>query len=191
MKRIFILITVLLSASAAFAESPLVSKTSKYNFRFLPLGLVVGLASVSLDVAVNPDWTVGPELSYAKFKVDASGTNGASFDVNLASGGIRANWFKHGVYTDGLYVGPFVRYAKTAINSTGTTTVTGETAGVAIGSLIGYGWFWDSFNMMLGAGAAVATGESNMVVTETNGKRTEIPNRGAGPAGEFSLGWTF
>lgn len=164
---------------------------SKYNFRFSPLGLVLGIGNASLDVAINSDWTVGPELSYAKFKLDASGGGGTTYDVNLASAGVRANWFKNGVYTDGLYVGPFLRYAKTSVGSTGATVVTGETAGVAVGSLVGYGWFWNSFNMMLGGGAALAMGESNMVITEANGKRTEIPNRGAGFAGEFSLGWTF
>ncbi len=191
MKRALILLTVLMSTSAAFAQSAISGTGSKYNFRFSPIGLVVGLAGVTLDVAVCSDWTVGPELSYAKFKVNASGTNQTSFDVSLASAGVRANWFKNGVYTDGLYVGPFVRYAKTSIDASGSTTVTGEVAGVAVGSLVGYGWFWNSFNMMLGGGAAVASGSSNMVVTESNGNRTEIPNRGVGLAGEFSLGWTF
>jgi hypothetical protein len=191
MKRAFILFTVLLSTSAALAQTETSGSGSKYNFRFSPLGLIVGLASISLDIAIHPEWTVGPELSYAKFNVNTSGTNPTSLDVNLASAGLRANWFKNGVYTDGLYVGPFVRYAKTSINASGATTVTGETSGVAAGSLIGYGWFWDSFNMMLGAGAAVASGESNMVVTDSNGNRTAIPNRGVGLAGEFSLGWNF
>ena len=191
MKRALILLTILLSSTGVFAQSAMNSTGSKYNFRFSPLGLVFGLASASLDIAVNQDWTVGPELSYAKFKVNASGTNQTSFDVNLASAGVRANWFKNGVYTDGLYVGPFVRYAKTSIDASGSTTITGEAAGVAVGSLVGYGWFWNSFNMMLGGGAAVASGSSNMVVIDSNGNRTEIPNRGVGLAGEFSLGWTF
>ena len=191
MKRAFILFTLLLSSTAAFAQSAMNTSGSKYNFRFSPIGLLVGLASVSLDVAITPEWTVGPELSYAKFKLNASGTNQTSFDVSLASAGVRANWFKNGVYTDGLYVGPFVRYAKTSIDASGSTTITGESAGVAVGSLVGYGWFWNSFNMMLGGGAALATGVSNMVITDSNGNRTEVPNRGAGFAAEYSLGWTF
>lgn len=191
MKRVLILFAVLLSTSSLFAQAGSSAKGSQYNFRFSPLALALGIASVTLDVSINPEWTVGPELSYAKFKINASGNNSTSYDVNLASAGVRANWFKNGVYSDGLYVGPFVRYAKTSIDASGSTTITGEAAGVAIGSLVGYGWFWNSFNMMLGGGAAVAMGNSNIVVTESNGNRTEIPNRGAGFAGEFTVGWTF
>ncbi len=191
MKSVLILIMVLLSTSSVFAQAVTSTESSKYNFRFSPLALILGIASATLDVVIYPDWTVGPELFYAKFKVNVSGGTGTTYDVNLASAGVRANWFKNGVYTDGLYVGPFVRYAKTSIDASGTTTITGEAAGVAIGSLVGYGWFWNSFNMMLGGGAAVAIGDSNIVVTESNGKRTEIPNRGAGFAGEFTVGWAF
>jgi hypothetical protein len=194
MKRALILLTILLSTSSALAEGETSSSGAKYNFRFSPLGLIVGLASVSVDIAIHPEWTVGPEFSYAKFNVSTSGINNTStstLDVNVASAGLRANWFKNGVYTDGLYVGPFARYATTNINATGATTVTGKTSGVAVGSLIGYGWFWNSFNMMLGAGAALAAGDSNMVVTDSNGNQTTVPNRGAGLAAEYSLGWTF
>ena len=191
MKRALILVTVLLSVSGAFAQSGMNSTGSKYNFRFSPVALLIGIANVSLDVVISPEWTLGPSLSYAKFKIDAKGNSGTSYDVNLASAGVRANWFKNGVYTDGIYVGPFVTYLKTSIGATGTTTITGDAAGVAFGSLVGYGWFWNSFNMMLGGGAAVATGESNIVVTDSNGNRTDIPNRGVGVTGEYTIGWTF
>ena len=191
MKRAIILLTVLLSATGAFAQSAMNSEGSKYNFRFSPLGLLVGIAGVSLDVAVSPEWTVGPELAYAKYRISASGANSTSYDISLASAGVRANWFKNGVYTDGIYIGPFVRYAKTSIDASGSTSITGETAGVAFGSLIGYGWFWNSFNMMLGGGAAVASGVSNIVIVDSNGNRTEVPNRGVGFAAEYTLGWTF
>ena len=191
MKRALILLTVLLSTSQAFAQSGMNSTGSKYNFRFSPLSLLIGVANVSLDVTIAPDWTLGPSLSYAKFKIDANGNNGTSYDVNLASAGVRANWFRNGVYTDGLYVAPFVTYLKTSIEASGTTTVTGDAAGVAFGGIVGYGWFWNSFNMMLGAGAAAATGESNMVVTDNNGNRTDVPNRGVGLTGEYTIGWTF
>lgn len=56
--------------------------------------------------------------------------------------------------------------------------------------LVGYGWFWDSFNMMLGGGAAVPFGESKVEVTDPNGVKTEKDVR-SGLAIEFSLGWTF
>lgn len=167
------------------------SSQNDYNFRFHPISLIVGALSAEFDIRVSDQWTVGPEVNYWNIKFTSAGTSASTFEIHNSSIGVRANWFKNDVFTDGLYVGPFVRYTRATVNATGTTSVTGDASGIYFGSLIGYGWFWDSFNMMLGGGVALASGTSNIVVTESNGQRTEAPNNAAGFTAEYSLGWTF
>jgi hypothetical protein len=191
MKRVFLILALVFSGTSVLALNSSPDSGSKYNFRFSPINLLVGSAVIALDFQLNDQWTLGPELSYWNASLTLNRTTGQKIDVNMSSIGARANWFKNGIYTDGFYIGPFARYSKTSINATGSTTITGDASGVTAGSLFGYGWFWESFNMMLGGGGALATGQSTLVVTDSSGNRTEVPDRGIGLALEYTLGWTF
>src|SRR4051812_32839201 len=106
MRKLIACVCLLVASSSAFA----VGKSDTMNFRFDPLGLLLGMASVNLDIAVNPEWTVGPQLAYWQLKVGQAGDFTSDFEVKAYSFGARANWFANGVYTDGLYVGPSLRY---------------------------------------------------------------------------------
>ncbi|MBC7371022.1 MAG: hypothetical protein H7326_05615 [Bdellovibrionaceae bacterium] len=196
MKSVLTILSFIVLATTANAadigSGPLTENSpADYNIRFHPIPLLVGAASINMDFKIGSNWTVGPELTYWNISVTNTGNNAGKIDVNYSSAGLRANWFKNGTYTDGFYVGPFARYGSTKINTVGSSTVTGDASGTSVGSLFGYGWFWRSFNMMLGGGFAVASGQSTLVNADSAGNRTEIPNKGAGPAGEYSLGWTF
>lgn len=62
------LVTALsLQSAGAFAASG-----DSMNFRFNPIGLIVGLFGVNLDFAVHENWTVGPEGSYWRLKFDST-----------------------------------------------------------------------------------------------------------------------
>lgn len=188
MKRL--LCTLLLtSCTSAWA-----SHSNDFNFRFSPLGLIVGSIHTALDYKVTPSWTVGPEISYWHLSVGSSTGYSSSFDVKSFGVGVRGNWFYNGVYTDGFYVGPSLKYASTSLSVTRTdgSDVSAKASGMFAGALVGYGWFWDSFNIMLGIGATLNLGGENKVtITDSNGDKTPVRTGVAGLDAEFSIGWTF
>jgi len=160
-----------------------------FNARFSPLGLIIGSFNLTLDIAVGEDWTVGPQLSYTDFSV---GNEDARFENEGYSAGVRANWFKNGVYTDGLYLGPSITYSKVEATYTDTDgrALTGSAKGPAVSLLAGYGWFWDSFNIMLGLGATANLGDKFVKIRDRFGDE-KTSKASTALAGEFSLGWTF
>lgn len=175
------------AASASHAEH-----SDDMNFRFNPLGLVIGAIGVNFDIAVTDDWTVGPEGLYWHLKFD-NNSSFNDFEISAFSVGARANWFKNGVFTDGLYVGPSVKYFSIKATSTDATTYLdreGTASALAAVCLVGYGWFWDSFNMMLGGGLSLPLGNNKVEVTDAAGVKRE-ESVGGGFAAEFTLGWTF
>src|SRR5262249_20509216 len=126
------------------------------NFRFSPIGLIIGAINVGMDFQVNENWTVGPELTYWRFAVSSTknATFNEDFEITAFGGGTRANWFRNGVFTDGLYVGPHLDYASVKVTGRDVygADVEASWSGVIAGCLVGYGWYWDSFNIMLGGG---------------------------------------
>lgn len=160
------------------------------NFRFAPLGLLIGLIDLNLDFKIAPNWTLGPELMYWHFNVTLSDTE---YDVSALVGGVRANWFKNGVYTDGLYVGPALLYTASKVKWTdGTDNAEATNNAARLSTVVGYGWFWDSFNMMLGGGLSIPLGDGKIEARSSNGRREEINySRSGSVAFEYSLGWTF
>jgi hypothetical protein len=188
-KRLFCVLAFILSSSSAFAQG----SSGTYNFRFSPIGLIIGAVSADLDVAINDQWTLGPEFSYWHLSFDQTSGLSSKLDLTALSLGARANWFKNGIYTDGLYVGPSLKYLNARASATDTSgaSASAETSTAVAQVLVGYGWFWDSFNMMLGGGASTSLGTTSITVQSSNGQQTSENLPAAGLALEFTLGWTF
>ncbi|WP_413289766.1 hypothetical protein [Bdellovibrio sp. HCB337] len=191
MKNVLMVLTALFVSSSAMAYDQ--KPTADYNFRFSPIGLLVGSIGVDLSKAITPEWTVGPELNYWKFSLSSTDAAYTSdYDISSSKIGVRANWYKNGVYTDGLYVGPSISYASAKVTTTDALgEVTGEASGLFLGCLVGYGWFWDSFNMTLAGGAQTGLGDTKVKVTDSSGETTDVSSLSAGVALEYNLGWTF
>ncbi len=204
----FVLLGFSLSASAKPSKkaaevapvAPVASKvvyasdSAEYNFRFSPLGLIVGSININLDIVVAPDWTVGPVINYWRYSSSSDRTVfSKDFETTAYGFGARANWFKNGNFTDGLYVGPGLSYANVKVTTTDSTgdSVTGSASVMLASCLVGYGWYWDSFNMMLGGGASLGLGDTKVKVETSSGSSTEVSSTMAGVALEYSLGWTF
>ncbi len=170
------------------------SDSAQYNFRFSPIGLILGSINIDFDIAIAPDWTVGPTINYWRY---SSASDKATFSEDYKTTaygfGARANWFKNGNFTDGLYVGPSLAYANVKVSTTDTvgTTWTGSASVMLASCLVGYGWYWDSFNMMLGGGASLGLGDTKVKIESSSGSSTEVSTSIAGLALEYSLGWTF
>jgi hypothetical protein len=163
------------------------------NFRFGALGLLVGVLSVDLDFKMDQEWTLGPSLELVNMKVDRSAGYNDDFKVKGSNVGLRANWFKNGVFTDGLYVGPSLNYTSIKVTTTDASNQEISASGSVLIArcLVGYGWFWESFNMMLGGGLAVGLGDAKVEVKDSTGTNTKDVSIGSGLALEYTLGWTF
>jgi hypothetical protein len=191
-RHLLLLAAIALCTTLAWSPAR-ADNTDRFDFRFSPIGLIVGSFDVYVDVAIAPEWTIGPALQYWHFSINSGSDFTSSFDITAYALGVRANWFQNGVYTDGLYIGPSVKYANVTLKTSDSNgSVSGSVSGVLVGALIGYGWFWNSFNMMLGAGANLGVGNSNNVtVTGSSGNTTTTSTSLSGLDLEFSLGWTF
>lgn len=100
------------------------------NIRFYPVNLVAALVSVDFDFKIADQWTLGPSLSYWKFKIDKGGSFTNDFQINRYRIGARANWFKNGAFTDGLLFGPSIDYVNidlSTADSSGPVTAKGST----------------------------------------------------------------
>lgn len=158
------------------------------NFRFGPIGLLVGYIGANLDFKVgDSSWTVGPEVSY--WDVDI-------FDVDFEATwlGVRGNYYiGRPALTTGWYIGPFVSYVK-VINKDNDSSRGGEGRGedksFRLGAIGGYTWVWNSFNMMLGGGLQASTGEDVRTYYPDGSYKTDDQSA-AGLTGEFTIGWVF
>jgi hypothetical protein len=187
LKKIFAALIVLALSSSAFADNK-----DNYNFRFSPIGLLVGAITVNYDIAISDSWTLGPELEYWHFSLSEDSDFLSDYSVTAYAVGARANWFMNGKYTDGLYVGPRIDYVNIKLTTTDFTgDVTGTASTIVAGCLVGYGWFWNSFNQMLGIGASVGLGSTSVNITDSSGTSSSVSTSVAGLIGEYSLGWTF
>ena len=169
------------------------------NFRFGPIALLAGGLALDLDFRINEQWTIGPSLGYIKLKdKDRTTDSGdpAEAEVQASALGVRANYYFDSAFVDGWFLGPSFSFAKLEVDVKNKSTLqsaSAEVSGAAIGILAGYHWFWDSFNLNLGAGISSFTGPEKVTVNYSDGTKDEVkgPNGSAAFAAEFSLGWTF
>lgn len=161
-----------------------------FNARISPIYLLVGGVGLNFDYKINANWTVGPEVYYASYKLKLSSTD---LTVTGYGFGARANWFQNGVYTDGWFVAPMAAYSAAKASGTDVNGVSVEATGSAflVGAVGGYGWFWDNFNIMLGGGLALPIGDSKVEAKDSNGNRAEGKVTGSGVLIDFTLGYTF
>ena len=190
MKAHLKLLSLLVPVLVAIPYAASANGSDGMNIRFSPLGLIVGSFDLTLDVPVSTNWTLGPQLSYTHLSL---GTNDTGFSIKGYSAGLRANWFNNGVFSSGLYVGPSLVYDDLTVTYRQSDGTSGDakTSGLGAAVLVGYGWFWDSFNIMLGGGLQTHFQNASVTVTNPDGSQHTNSNLGTGLTGEFSLGWTF
>lgn len=175
---------VLASAASAHAD--------QFNFRFSPLGLLVGTANLALDYKLSDQWSVGPQITYTDLKV---GTFGSLSDFSIRGTGFAVE----GVYSfsasfqDGWYanasIGSNNVELKARNRSTGET-LSANGSGMNLQAGGGYKWFWQSFNMNLGLTLARSS-VSEIEIRDSNGVVTESYNPRLGVGIDFRMGFTF
>ena len=196
MRSLLIVLLVLTAScfgifSEAFADEQ-ASSSDQFDFRFMPVGLLFGALEADLDVKVAPEWTVGPIIGYSHNKYSSDSGFTTNYEYTRYAIGLRANWFSNGVYKDGFYVAPSLAMTKTKVTTSDSGgPVSNDASSDSATVVAGYGWFWSSFNMLVGGGGSLALGNTDMTLTHSDGSTTTISSRLGGLALEFSLGWTF
>jgi opacity protein-like surface antigen len=165
-----------------------------FNAHFGPVALLLGVVDAGLDIAVHDNWTVGPEIEYMHWNLHSTGSFTSDYDITAFAIGGRANWYANGVYTDGLYVSPQFAFANAKVSTTDSSGISteGTASSLIVRGVVGYGWFWDSFNIHLGGGLALPVGRSKVKMKASNGTEESVDfSRTGRLALEFNLGWTF
>lgn len=182
MKKSFLSLVFLLT----FSSSALGASGDRYNFRFQPLPLLVGLVNGSFDFKMSENWTLGPVMGLWNVKIG---------DVKLKASmiGVQGRYYFEPVFSeDTWYLAGGLNYATVDAELVDNSiTYTGSASGASLSLGGGYHWFWESFNMALGA--HLALGRSEVEVKDSNGNkyRDSARNPSAGIGLDYSLGWTF
>jgi len=192
MKKIARLLSIA-AASLLLTPCAYASNDDLYNFRFSPIGLIVGSVDANLDIKIDPNWTIGPQLGFWHHRFGSDYGFTSDFTVDAFEVGARANWFLNGAYVNSFFIGPALNYAHVKVTTTDSnhTPVSASISTVVASCLFGYAWFWDSFNIMLGGGGQFGLGKNAVELTNADGSKTSTNTRVAGLSAEFSLGWTF
>lgn len=165
---------------------------NKMNFRFGPVGVVFGTFNANLDIAMAPQWTLGPELSYRDITASSGPPFTSDYHLTALELGARANWFPRGIYRDGWYIGPSLGFATVNISTTDSGgSTSGGLSGLYMGCVGGYGWFWKHFNMMFGGGLTLGFGDTKVPVIDSSGGTTYVTTEVNAFDIEYSLGWAF
>lgn len=176
----------------SFSFSALAASGTQMNLRVSPLGLLAGALGAGLDIPITSEWTVGPEFSYVNYSVKRTGS--LTKDISISGYGLggRANWYRNGVHTDGLYLSPSLNYVNIRASSADAQgSISAEGNGLFLRGLAGYGWFWENFNMLLGGGLSAGLGASKVKVKDSTGVTTEEFDIQNSLAAEWTMGWTF
>jgi|GEM_PF-7048074 len=162
----------------------------RVNVPALPIRL-----GMALDFKISRTWTLGPEADTGY----AGQTNygGITVQNSLYSLGGRAHWFRQGVYNSGLFISTGARVQSVNLSEGRPDGVraTKNRTGALIDGLVGYGWFWKSFNMMVGAGYLYYLNSPELEYSydianggSVTASRNNFEN---GAKVDFSIGWTF
>jgi hypothetical protein len=186
-RHLTLFLTALLVSSAAFA-----SDSDTMNVRISPLLLLAGGISAHFDYKIDPNWTIGIEGYYYHATVNQTGDLTSDVSINSFAGAVRANYFFNGTFKDGVYLAPSIGdEGVTATSSDITGSLSANVNIPYVGLLVGYGWFWDNFNVMLGLGFKAPLGNSKIVVRDQAGNNEASATVGIGLDAEGSIGWTF
>ena len=165
-----------------FSIALLTSLTAKaeMNLTFKPIELLIGSLNAKLDIPLNSNWVIGPQLTLLNLTIgDAT--------IAATSLGVDFGYYFSGNFQDSGYVTPGISYGSFSVeNSNDEVSVSGASLSV-VG---GYHWFWETFNLRLGAGTSFFTGNASVSLEDENGDEQDI-SLSTGLIIDFALGFKF
>ncbi len=181
MKKLLVVFVLVCSAGRAMA-----SAGNTWNFRFSPVGLLIGIIAAELDYKVAEHIVVGPAFLNWNIKIDDTSLLASVF-------GVQGAYYINPVYTDSFYVGGALSSLSVSASKTDSvgTKYSASASGTALGVKAGYHWFWDSFNLNLGL--VVSSSSVNKVkIKDDSGNVVDEQNSpGATTGMDFAIGFTF
>ncbi len=160
-----------LSESLAAAKLDQSEKPDKtVNFSIDPFGFLSRISNIGMEWIVDDNMSLGPSLSL--MNISSPSTTGTALGV----GAVLTATFGHKIFTDGVFIRPFLDYSVAAANSLSAT-------GVALGASVGYWWFWKSgLNLGIGLGYHYMTiNLASLGLTTAGGRVSEF----------FQIGYNF
>ena len=187
MVKIILAVLLMASMRAPAAEN------DNYNFRWSPLTLLFRSTAFDLDRKVSEHCDFGASMFYSDQPISAkqAGTNNDVSSTVLGFG-LSSRWYKNGAFKSGIYAGPSLNYSSirdTMADSQGITR-TGSGDLFRASAALGYGWFWDTWNIMLQASTSMPVGKNYVVIKDSNGSESRITD-GFAFGANFTVGWTF
>jgi hypothetical protein len=173
-------------------DSKVISSNNSFDLRLNPIGVIGGNVSANFDFKISKHLTLGPQGLYLHVKIPQSGFFNSDYDITAFGYGLRANWFFKGAFKDGFYLGPSLEYLTVNLKTSDAFgAATGTASGLMASCLIGYGWFWDGFNIMLAGGYGTVLGASGITIKDSVGNQEIISENLSGFTYELSFGWAF
>lgn len=152
---------------------------AKISINVDPIAALVGLIDASIDFQLGNNLTAGAGIISWNSSLLGSSFTASGFSV-------RANYLFSGAYRDSWYISP--TYKSFSIKATDSITgATGSTNSGGAGAFVGYWWFWNTFQLNLGAGVLAS---SSSQITYSNGTTDTLPSFTSGGL-EFLIGWHF
>jgi len=155
------------------------------NLRTNPVAWVIG-PNLRLDAQVAHAWTIGVTATHTDREINAVKVSGSSAGVVLGCdfyGAFKDSWFIDlgSAYGD---------YTVSAVNPSGTTTDK-KLHNINTRLILGYAWFWEAFNIALGAGVETNSSGGGTLNDENGNPTAKIPIPTTGLGTEAALGWVF
>lgn len=157
-------------AGGLFSESLAAEKLDKseksdntVNFSIDPFGFLSGVSNISMEWLADDNMSLGPSLSL--MNISSRSTTGTAVGI----GAVLTATFGHKIYTNGVFIRPFLDYSVAAANSLTAT-------GIALGASVGYWWFWKSgLNLGVGLGYQYTTMNlASLGLSTAGGRVTEL-----------------
>jgi hypothetical protein len=168
------------------------------NVRVSALALLAGYVNVDGDWKIDDTITVGPSFTYWNWRGKDADNAGIRDEIKIVGIGVRGNYYPKGVFIDGWYASGFVQYNRLTVtamtDSTSSSNVWAKASvtGIRPGVVGGYHWFWDNFNLNLGAGLETFIGKNTVRIVASDGSTRDVDTSiGVGLALDMMVGWTF
>ncbi len=178
-KIIGAILSLFFASSLSMAQD---AEVSRVNINTSPIGFVLGLYNVGVDVAITSNISIGVNGLFANYDND-------EVDIDATGIGIRSIYFFNQVFQDSWYGSLDIG----TISVDGEDKDTLETAsvdGITTAVKLGYFWRWTNFNIQLGLGVQNASLDIDSS-TSTDLKNDLEDLDGISPSVEFLIGFAF
>lgn len=157
----------------------------RFNLQFEPIDLLIGVATVQIELDINENLTITPYLSRGGFSLDG-------FEFNTQNYGLKLNYYFSNSTTDGWYTA--LGYEHLDADLSATSLIYGSltnSANYSVQYLVaGYRWVWETFNLTFGAGPAKS--DSGIIELKDSSDVTRDTYEPDAPfAIELVAGWYF